>query len=126
MASPPEDLLKRAVRGLKRRVMDRLGAEPTPTGPVHVSFEGRGEGEVPPGISLLAAADKLGIDLNHYCGGTCSCGTCRVEILDGARNLSRSEGREQMVLGGVFKDRGDRLSCQARVLGPVRIRIPNW
>lgn len=126
VASPPEDLIKRGLRGLQRRLLDRFGAPPTTVGPVHVIFEGRAEGDVPPNISILAAAERLGVDLNHYCGGTCSCGTCRVEIAEGGRNLSRPEGREQMVLGAVFKDRGDRLGCQARVLGPVRVKVPNW
>ena len=123
----PGDLAKRLVRGLVRRASDALRGEPAAaTGPVHVRFEGRGEGSVPPGSTLLQAASHLGIDLNHYGGGTCSCGTCRVEITDGARYLSRPEPRERMVLGAVNTEKGDRLGCQARVQGPVVVRIPSY
>lgn len=69
---------------------------------------------------------QLGLDLSHYCGGTCSCGTCRVEILLGAEHLSSPRGNETMVLGAEHLLAGDRLACQARVLGPVVVRVPEW
>ena len=124
MPPRPDELLRRAVRGLGRRVLEAAGRDPRPTGQPHVSFERGPAGPVGEGTSLLEAAALLGVDLTHYCGGTCSCGTCRLEILEGQRNLSKPEGRERMVLGPVHADRGDRLGCQARVLGTVRVRIP--
>lgn len=77
------------------------------------------------GETLLRVAVVSRLDLSHYCGGTCSCGTCRVEILEGADTLSPVEGREQMVLGYQATQAGDRLACQARVGGDVVVRIPD-
>lgn len=89
-------------------------------------FEGRARGEVPGGISLLAAARLLEVDLSHYCGGMCSCGTCRIQVISGAHNLSRPHGNEPLVLGDARVRAGDRLACQARVLGPVTVKVPAW
>ena len=110
----------------------RRTSSPIPETPVDVIFElaaGRRDairGKAAGGSSLLAAAQSLGIDLNHYCGGLCSCGTCRIEVLAGDDNLSRREGLEEMVLGTSHVAAGNRLACQALVLGPVRVRIPEW
>ncbi len=82
-------------------------------------------GEVPGGISLLAAASKLDVDLDHFCGGQASCGTCRVEVVAGAEHLGDRRGPETMTLGQRADD-GDRLACQARVLGDVHVRIPDF
>lgn len=113
---------------LGRKVAAARGPKekPVPQGPVRVVFSERAEGEVPGGVSLLAAAMKLGVDLSHYCGGMCSCGTCRIEVVQGADNLSLPRGNESMVLGAEASERGFRLACQARVLGPVVIRVPAW
>lgn len=124
VSSPVDDLLKRAAARLRGRIKRAL--QGAPSGPPIVTFEGREPKEVPPGTTLLAAASLVGLDLNHYCGGTCSCGTCRVEILEGFGALSKQEGREKMVLGGVHVEAGHRLACQARVQGPVKVRIPAW
>ena len=78
------------------------------------------------GISILALADHLDIEIDHYCGGQCSCGTCRVNVMNGAENLSRMTGMEEMVLGAANIQKGCRLSCQARVQGPIKIQIPRW
>jgi len=98
--------------------------------PAEVTFRPEGREatrrEVPWGTTLLAAAREAGVDIDHFCGGCCSCGTCRVQILAGAGNLSRAQGNEEMVLGGVARDRGDRLACQARIEGPVEICIPEF
>lgn len=124
---------KRIGKRAASRVLDRAPAErPVPDAQVVVSFERGGrdpvdiEGTAPGGVSLLGAAAQLGIEIAHYCGGQCSCGTCRVEILQGAENLSRQQGLEQMVLGSAHVAAGNRLACQARLLGPVRVRIPEW
>jgi len=126
---------------LGRRIVERAGAilgqqrvsePPVPTEPVEVVFEiAKADmdpvaGLQPGGKSLLSAAMEMGVRLDHFCGGECSCGTCRVEIIDGSQNLSRQDGMEQMVLGATNVAAGNRLACQARILGPVRVRVPEW
>ncbi len=81
--------------------------------------------EVPPGGSLLDAAKHADVDLRYYCGGNCSCGTCRVLIHTGGKNLSPASGLEEMVLGPDAVARGDRLACQAQVRGDVAVTIPD-
>lgn len=94
-------------------------------GGVTVSFGGVNT-QVRPGTTLLEAAEAAGVDVRHYCGGNCSCGSCRVEVRGGAKNLSRREGTEEMVLGTDRIRNGDRLACQARVSGDVEIHVPDW
>ncbi len=81
---------------------------------------------IPRGLSLLDAANASGVDLRSYCGGNCSCGTCRVEILRGGGNLSPMLGTEAFVLGAEAVRRGDRLACQAQANGDVDVRVPEW
>lgn len=78
------------------------------------------------GSTLLEVANAAGIDVRSYCGGNCSCGTCRVEVRSGAQSLSKRAGMEELVLGSEAAARGDRLACQAQVLGPVEIRVPEF
>jgi ferredoxin len=95
------------------------------SGPVRVDF-GTKSVEVPRRTTLLEASRLAGLDLRHYCGGNCSCGTCRVELLSGGAEVSPAQPMELLVLGGDAAARGDRLACQAEVLGDVRVRIPDW
>jgi ferredoxin len=98
---------------------------PTTGSGVLVRFDGDGEGRIPSGATILEAAELLDIDLDHFCGGNCSCGTCVVDILDGASNLSKLDSMEQAVLGR-HQARGRRLACQTRVHGPIRVSIPEF
>ena len=66
---------------------------------------------------------QLDVDIASYCGGHCSCGTCRVDILHGAEALTPRQGQEAMVLGSAQVAGGERLACQARVLGPVTVQV---
>ena len=101
------------------------GRRPAATGPLVVTFDGK---EIPTrrGATILEAARLGGVELRSYCGGNCSCGTCRVEIVAGAGNLSRPQPMEQLVLGMEAERRGDRLACQAQVSGAVTVRVPEW
>jgi ferredoxin len=94
-------------------------------GPVEVRI-GAVVSRVNAGTTLLEAAKAGGVDIRHYCGGNCSCGTCRVAVKKGARNLSKRKGIEEMVLGPDAVARGDRLACQALANGEVEIEIPEW
>ena len=95
----------------------------SPTATIRV---GEREQEVPTGITILQAVLSMDLDLDHYCGGHCSCGSCRVEVCEGANKLSKHRPDERMVLGAEADARGDRLACQARILGDVSIKIPDF
>ncbi|MFT4977735.1 MAG: ferredoxin [Myxococcota bacterium] len=117
----------RGLRGRIRRLIRRVARGPqAPTGPAQISFNGREPVTVPHGITVLHAATRADVDISHYCGGMASCGTCRIEIDEGAGALSPIEAREQMVLGYESASAGSRLACQARILGPVSVKVPRW
>jgi ferredoxin len=121
-------------RRLVDNVRERLSvvAPENAVGPFEVVFERANSDSQPVhfmatgGDTLLRAASAAGIDLPHYCGGQCSCGTCRIKVIAGAKCLSAQVGMEQMVLGSAQVGKGDRLACQAKIQGPVRVEIPKW
>lgn len=89
-----------------------------------VHSEGK-SGEVPDNVTLLDAAGSLGFPLNHDCGGSASCSTCRVEVMMGGEHLSEIDFDEQDLLDReALTEPYHRLSCQALVLGDVVVRVP--
>lgn len=72
--------------------------------------------DVPVGMSLLDAATKAGVELTAPCGGTGSCGHCRVRVVSGeVRSMKRSGlSPEEAAQGWV-------LACATRVSGDVII-----
>lgn len=82
--------------------------------------------EVPPGTSILDAADLAGVDLPSNCGGVCACTTCHVWVEHGLEALSDIEEREDDKLqeaAGLSPH--SRLGCQARIgEEDVVVRIP--
>jgi 2Fe-2S ferredoxin len=81
-------------------------------------------GEVPIGTSLLDAAEKLGLEMRHDCGGFATCSTCRIWIIEGAPNLSEVDLDEENMLEEAALTAPYRLSCQAKIQGDVTARIP--
>ena len=81
-------------------------------------------GDVPEKKSLLESAEILGVELAHECGGFATCSTCRVIIEEGDENLSEIEFDEENMLEVAVLNPPHRLSCQAKVLGDVIVRIP--
>ncbi|MFQ5597379.1 MAG: 2Fe-2S iron-sulfur cluster-binding protein [Nitrospiria bacterium] len=91
-----------------------------------VTFYPEGKsGEVPSGTSLLDAADKLGISINHDCGGFATCSTCRILIVEGASHLTEIDLDEENMLEEAELPAPFRLSCQAKIHGDVVTRIPD-
>ncbi len=89
-----------------------------------VHSEGK-SGEVPEHVTLLDAAEALGFPLNHDCGGSASCSTCRVEVMLGDGHLSEIDFEEQDLLDReALTEPCHRLGCQAMVLGDVVVRVP--
>lgn len=74
------------------------------------------------GQRLLDVLMAAGIDHRHVCGGLGFCTSCRVEVVQGERNLSPVSRLERERLG---RDAGClRLACQATIAGPVAVRVP--
>lgn len=81
-------------------------------------------GEIPEGISLLDAAEKLGLELRHDCGGFATCSTCRIWVIEGLSNLTEIDLDEENMLEEAGLPAPFRLSCQAKVRGDVSVHVP--
>jgi uncharacterized 2Fe-2S/4Fe-4S cluster protein (DUF4445 family) len=92
-------------------------------------------GEFAEGLSLLAAARRLGVDLDSVCGGRGICGRCQVDVTQGdfAKHAIHSSADHASPWGevesryaskrGPFPP-GRRLGCQARICGDLVIDVP--
>ncbi len=100
-----------------------------------IAFSPSGKrGYFPFGTSVLQAAWKLGVDIDSICGGRARCGRCQVEAVEGsfakegivssADHLSDMGEDEQRCRQRGRLSTGHRLSCQAKILGDVRIDVP--
>jgi len=84
--------------------------------------EGR-RGVFPKGITILAAAKDLGIDLASICGGMGLCGKCKVVIRSGGELLNPLTSSEMKCLEPGEIKAGFRLACQARGVSGGRIVV---
>ena len=72
--------------------------------------------DVPPGTTLLDAAEKAGAQVGHSCGGVCACSTCHIWVRKGLESLSEQRDEEMDRLDMGFDVRPySRLSCQTEV-----------
>lgn len=78
--------------------------------------------DVQTGQTLLAASLAAGIPHTNECGGNARCSTCRVFVIDGARNLSPRDSQELKLAKRLGFQDDIRLACQTKVHGPVRAR----
>jgi uncharacterized 2Fe-2S/4Fe-4S cluster protein (DUF4445 family) len=91
-------------------------------------------GHFPLGTPVLQAARELGVDIDSICGGRARCGRCQVEAVEGSfakenivsspAHLTEMGETEQYCLKRGRLEAGNRLSCQAKILGDVRIDVP--
>jgi len=58
----------------------------------------------------------------NNCGGSGICGKCAVKVLDGAKNISPASKNEQNTIKVTKLAADNRLSCCARVTGPISIK----
>jgi len=91
-------------------------------------------GHFPLGTDVLQAARELGVDIDSICGGRARCGRCQVEAVEGSfakenivsspKNLTPMSETELYCQQRGRLEPGNRLSCQAKILGDVRIDVP--
>ncbi|MGB5035269.1 MAG: 2Fe-2S iron-sulfur cluster-binding protein [Blastocatellia bacterium] len=75
------------------------------------------------GDTLLEAAKAAGVEIRNDCGGHGVCGTCRVEVIEGAESLSKLTAPERKHLDELLAE-GWRLACQTTASSAVRVRVP--
>ncbi len=78
--------------------------------------------EVPPGTTILAAAQSVGVELQAICGGVGTCGGCRMRLAYGV--LCDPTPEELRELSADEIRAGLRMACQATALENVRVDIP--
>lgn len=76
------------------------------------------EVELKAGEDLLAGALREGVPILTSCGGNARCGSCLVEVVEGAENLNKIKPDERDYLSAP----GQRLACRALAYGPVTVR----
>ena len=86
--------------------------------PVRVDYDAGESAVGRRGLSVLEISIGAQIAHAHVCSGRGRCGTCRVQVEQGAQALSPLNDLEETTLARVHAPPGARLACQARVLGP--------
>lgn len=91
-------------------------------------------GEVPEGTNLLDAARDLGVEIESICAGQQTCGKCKILVEEGSfQKYGIRSSREHLSPVGeaerTYWERRNvgqdyRLSCAARVQGPLVITVP--
>ena len=86
------------------------------------------------GVTLLAAARTLGVDLDSVCGGRGICGRCQIAIAEGhfAKHGIASDAAHASRINAVEVRYGEkrgltggrRLGCQAVVMGDLVVDVP--
>ena len=84
---------------------------------VTVAYDGGLVAQGRRGLSVLELSRMNEIPHADVCSGRGRCGTCRVRVDTGAGQLSPPNDLELPTLARVHAAPGDRLACQARVLG---------
>ncbi len=77
------------------------------------------EVEAAPGMTILEAASRAGIEIAAPCGGQGRCGRCRVRLREGAVDQP-----DNAHLSAVDRAEGYVLACQARLLGAAVVEVP--
>ena len=74
------------------------------------------EHELPDGALLAELCEKQGVPFSCNSG---VCGTCQIEVLEGAENLGELNQEEK----DMAMDRNHRLACQCKILqGMVKVK----
>ncbi|WP_319782176.1 ISC system 2Fe-2S type ferredoxin [Oceanisphaera sp. IT1-181] len=86
------------------------------------------EVEVLPGETVLDAALRNGIDIEHACEKVCACTTCHIIVREGFDSLNESTELEDDMLDKAWGlEPESRLGCQTRIIDEdLVIEIPKY
>ncbi len=81
-----------------------------------------------PGETIIDAAKRNGIEIEHACEMSCACTTCHVVVREGFDSLEESDELEDDMLDKAWGLEPDsRLSCQAVVADTdLTVEIPKY
>jgi len=65
------------------------------------------------------------VDWMHECGGKGRCTSCKMIVLEGMENLSGQTPAEKKYLEQGLLKTDERLACQVRVLGNLKVKVPD-
>ncbi len=84
--------------------------------------------EAQPGETIIAAAMRNGLDIEHACEMSCACTTCHVIVREGFQSLEPSDELEDDLLDKAWGlEAESRLSCQAMVKDrDLVVEIPKY
>lgn len=84
--------------------------------------------EAQAGETVLDAALRNGIDIEHACEKSCACTTCHVVVREGFQSLEASDELEDDMLDKAWGlEPNSRLSCQAVVAdADLVVEIPKY
>lgn len=77
---------------------------------------------IEPGVNLLKAVQRAGVEMVAACSGAGFCGTCRIRLIEGT--LMPPSEHEADLLGKAWVEEGYRLACCALPLSDIQIEIP--
>ncbi len=81
------------------------------------------EGIAVVGSYLVDAAGRIGVFIATDCGRQGGCDSCAVTVTGGAGHLSGETAAEREQLSASRRKKGERLSCQAKIISPGEITI---
>ena len=93
----------------------------SPSGNVTITINDKDTHSVPQGSSLLSTLADNGVYLASACGGKGSCGQCKCQVVEGGGEILDSE--KGQFTRKQIKDHW-RLSCQCKVKGDLKIKVP--
>lgn len=88
--------------------------------PVHVPIE------VDAGANLMEVVVAAGLPVASSCSGEGVCAKCRLNVLEGLDNLSPRDDLEEFLAERYELKNNQRISCQCRVLGDIKVDATYW
>lgn len=82
--------------------------------------------EVEPGAPLMKSLLAQGVPVASSCHGDGVCGKCRVRVVEGAQSLSPISEHEKFLMERLKLQSPWRISCQAQILGDVKLDTGYW
>jgi len=82
--------------------------------------------EAPRKTNLLRFLQSHHIPVGSACGGKGLCASCKLTVVEGESGLSKPNDRELDLSERNHLQKNERISCQTKVLGDVRLSASYW